>query len=337
MNGRRMWNNLAISLAGFWLMVWLGATPAAETALTARITPDGPRTIGDRIELKLTATFSAGWQVRFPTIGEKLGEFQVRERKLAPASREGDTQHQEWILSLVSFRTGRFEIPEIRASFIDSQGKATEKATAPIPIEIVSVIQDKTPELRDLKPQLELPEDYTWIWVGLLCVLVAAAAAMLLRRYLKKRQGPEKAALPAVPAIPPHEEARRALELLLAKNLPAKGLLREFYFELSEIIRRMIGRQYHIVTLERTTCEILVELRPVHHEPLSLENLESTLERCDLIKFAKHEPLPDEQSDLLQRTRGLIEEARLSFEAAAKAAAAVSVAGAGSASGGGSR
>jgi hypothetical protein len=244
---------------------------------------------------------------------------------LMPVSSAVGTQRQEWILTLVSFRTGRFEIPAIRATFIDPQGKATEKASVPIPLEIVSVIKDKTPELRDLKPQLELPEDYTWVWVGLLCVLVAAAAAMFLRRYPNKRKNPESPDRPRAPLIPPHEEARRALDALLAKNLPASGMLREFYFELSEIIRRMVGRQYNIVTLERTTVEILEELHPVPHEPLSLKNLENMLERCDLIKFAKHEPMPAEQTGLLQGTCALIDEVRLSFEAAKQAALAANV------------
>ena len=325
MNDRRIWKSMAAPLAGYWLAAWIIAAPIAEITLTAKIAPDGPLTIGDRIELKITAQFPAGWRVRFPAPGEKLGEFQVGEHKLLPAAGEGVAQRQEWIVSLVCFRTGRFEVPEIRTTFTDPQGQETEKSTPPIPVEIVSVIKDQKPELRDLKPQVELPEDYTWVWIGLLCVLIGAAAAMFLRRFLKNRKRPKSLDILRIPLIPPHEEARRALDALLAKNLPVRGLLREFYFELSEIIRRMVGRQYNVIALERTTVEILEELHPVPHEPLSLKNLEDVLERCDLIKFAKHEPLPEEQAGLLEGTRGLIDSVRLSFEAAARAALAANV------------
>ena len=70
-----------------------------------------------------------------------------------------------------------------------------------------------------------------------------------------------------------------------------KGLVTEFYFRLSMIVRVYIERRFDLMAPEWTTQEFLVQTQrsdvlPFEHR----STLGGFLEACDMVKFALHEP-----------------------------------------------
>lgn len=134
-----------------------------------------------------------------------------------------------------------------------------------------------------------------WPWlVGLIVVAGAIwLGIFLMKKYGRKKGGEEN--LPVVPEEPCDVTALRELERIRGEKLWLHNQVKEFYTDLTETLRRYIGERYGIQTKESTSAEIMEQLRkPLHGQPAEAERLASILETADLVKFAKMEPLAEE-------------------------------------------
>jgi hypothetical protein len=96
----------------------------------------------------------------------------------------------------------------------------------------------------------------------------------------------------------PIERAMAELQRLLSRNLPGKGLYKDFYVELTMVVRRYIERTHGIRAPGQTTQEFLAAA--AKHPQFSVETvnqLRAFLESADMVKFAGQEatiPMTDE-------------------------------------------
>ena len=72
---------------------------------------------------------------------------------------------------------------------------------------------------------------------------------------------------------------------------------KEFYTQLTDVLRRYIHERYGVNSLEMTSEEILHIIRNKVEEDSVYVNLQQVLTIADLVKFAKHKPFID-QNDL---------------------------------------
>ena len=94
------------------------------------------------------------------------------------------------------------------------------------------------------------------------------------------------------------------------QKLWQQGLVKEYYSEVTEIIRRYFERRYAVRALEETTDEIL-ERAPRRLRPAKRWSAPMKMLRCaDLVKFAKFTPgIPDHEEmltlayDIVEHTR----------------------------------
>jgi hypothetical protein len=156
-----------------------------------------------------------------------------------------------------------------------------------------------TNELRDIRPPFALPTGWEWAWwvAGLLAAL---ALAYWIWRFAKR---PRRVA--AVPDIPPHERAMRKLHDALAWIHDPRA----FCIAVSDALRWYLEERFEFRAPERTTEEFLVELqRTPLLSPGQKETLADFLQRCDLVKFAKHQPGELELRDLHASAVRLVQE-----------------------------
>ena len=83
-----------------------------------------------------------------------------------------------------------------------------------------------------------------------------------------------------------------ALESLRLKKLWQSGRVKEYYSEMTEIVREYIELRFPVRALEMTTSEINAALRQTEVNSSAREKLHQTLILADLVKFAKEQPLP---------------------------------------------
>ena len=157
-----------------------------------------------------------------------------------------------------------------------------------------------TNALRDIKPPVEIPSGWTWLWwVG--GALAAAALAYWAWSYWRKKRT-EK---PPVPVVPAHIRAKQKLAEALALIHQPK----EFCILVSDTIRWYLEERFDFHAPERTTEEFLHELRGTNLlTPDQKDSLVEFLNRCDLVKFARYEPGEQELRQLHAAAVRLVEE-----------------------------
>jgi len=147
------------------------------------------------------------------------------------------------------------------------------------------VFAEEQIDIRDIKPPLSYGFNYWAVLLFLIILIVITALGWYLVTRLKKsKQQP-------IVIRPPHEVALKRLSELKRKDFIKKGLIKEFYIELSDIVRRYIEARFSFRAPEMTTEEFLSSLK--YSSILSQnekELLGEFLVRCDLVKFAKYSP-----------------------------------------------
>jgi len=152
----------------------------------------------------------------------------------------------------------------------------------------------------EIDPKKDLPP-LSWKLVGfvslglaVLAVLVAGivwAVRYLLRRIREHRMSPI-------------ERAWVELERLLQKGLPGRGRYKDFYVELTMVVRRYVQRKYGIKAPHLTTEEFFAEV--ARGDVASLEKLRKFLESADMVKFAGVEATPDMADEATESARGYL-------------------------------
>jgi hypothetical protein len=278
------------------------ALPAAAQAPDARVkffitTPeDKPLTVGDRLTLRLEVTHPNDTQVDLPEVGEQWGVFEVVDQTEPESIDNNDgtaTTGKDIVVTL--FEPGEFQTPSLVVTHHLPDGTEEELGAPVIPLNITSVLTDDT-ELRDLKPQAELPVPPIWPWViailllsMLVIGLLAGLGLWLYHRY-RKRAVPALAPMPFIDSRPPEVIAYAELDRIEALDLPARNQFKEYYSLVDVCLRRYIEGRYEIPALEQTSTEVRGAFRrsSVLAE-IAAEFMEIFLE-SDLVKFARYVP-----------------------------------------------
>jgi hypothetical protein len=247
-------------------------------------------------------------EVTPPAPERQLGPFEVRDYQILPPEETATGQRRTRILwTLVPFQTGQLEIPTVQIVVGDTAGTSDTLQTRGDLIEVASLNPDLQGDIRDIKPPAELPGGRAWI-AWLIGGLVLAAGALWLARSLRRRRlrhGLEKIPYQGPPR-PAHRIALEELDRIAALNLLSEGMIKEFYTQVCDVIRRYIEGRYALRAVELTTWELIGEMKrnavPEDHR----EGLESFLGECDLVKFAKYMPPAEVRQRLLPRARQLV-------------------------------
>lgn len=143
-------------------------------------------------------------------------------------------------------------------------------------------------DIKDIKPPLDIPGDFPWGWLilGVVAVLAGVAVFLILHRRQKR-----SSAVPVIAQAPSWEKAYARLEQLKIKRLIERPSLKDFYSELSDIIRHYLEERFSLKAPEMTTEEFLESLKtsPVLND-VQQQMLKDFLVTCDMVKFAKHQP-----------------------------------------------
>ena len=270
-------------------------------------------TIGDRIRYTVSIDHREGMRVEQPGAGVNLGQFEIKNYKIIPPYTENERVHIKYEYEISVFDTGKFTIPPFPVAYFPTDSTKDYKIIEanPINIYVESVIQDDSRELKDIKPPVYIPFDYFFaLSIGAIIVAILLALFFGYRFYRKKKQS-GFVFKPPEPKRPAHEIALENLDILLAKNLPGEGKIKQYYIEISEIIRHYLEARYFIPALEETSYEIMVEMKNQELTEDLYQQLHKFLALCDLVKFAKHIPPDEAHMSSADMARKFIEETRI--------------------------
>lgn len=145
--------------------------------------------------------------------------------------------------------------------------------------------------------------------------LVAAALVFLIIWLLRRIHRAVR-----VRMMSPGERALHELSELLSRKLAEKGLFKDYYIELTHVVRRYIERAYGIRAPRLTTDEFLEKIRADARFESSGSALAGFFRSADMIKFAGVAATGEMAAEAAGAARRYVEDdaARLAVEAAVK-------------------
>lgn len=107
---------------------------------------------------------------------------------------------------------------------------------------------------------------------------------------------------------PAHALALAALAQLQQQDLIGQQRIEAFYVRLSTILRRYIELRFGLRAPEQTTEEFLTSaLATGGLIALHRDLLDTFLQHCDLVKFARHRPAPGDMEEAFESAKNFVE------------------------------
>lgn len=277
------------------LLLATGAYAASPTA-TARIEPDSIG-IGDRFDVVIDVDRDLVQVVEFPTFtpDPRSGLETVTSHPVDTLSRDGRRLRLRKRYTLAAFEEGEFRLAPPPVLYLDKNITDTLPTGEPLELQVGTFRIDSTSRsIYDLKGQRTLPFRYgeiggyvAWGLVGTLLLAALLYAGYRIRKRYGRRIGD---LFRPSPPLPPHVAAIRALEALRARKLWQSGRCKQYYSELTDILRTYLAERYDFGAREMTSDEILREIRRRDLPKRCTTDLHGILREADMVKFAKAEP-----------------------------------------------
>ncbi len=267
-------------------------------------------TIGDQIRYTLRVTAPPAAEVSFSAYSEgKIGDFEIGKSGEETAEKGGERVWNKWFF-LQGFETGEFSLPGAAVAVRSPGGEEERLESAPLKITVRSVL-DASPEkadIRGLKPPVGLPVSYRWLLYLIGGILVLAALVFILIKKVFRRK-PKAVPVPTPRA--PHELAYEELDRIKRENLPARGLIKEYYTGVSDAVRRYLENRFGLKAPERTTEEFLHDMASTDFLTVPQQDLVGAfLGECDLVKFARYGPTEKEIDGVYNAAVKLVDETK---------------------------
>ena len=301
-----------------YISVFLGllanGLQAQDVAVDARLdTTD--ILIGDQIKLNISFTMPLDSRVIWPfykdtlTNGIEIISMTAVDTMVNESENLVDMFQS---ITITSFDSGYYHIPPLKFQYqpIDDTG-FMEVRSMPMYLQVYTMEVDTAQEIKAIKPPLEAPfsirEIMPWILMALASLIITLLIVYIVRKI--KRKEPIFTIRPK-PVLPPYVLAMNGLESLKEKKLWQSGKTKEYYTELTDIIRIYIEGRFDVPAAEMTTEEILQGMKGTDSPKESTDKLGKTLVLADLVKFAKENPLPLDNDNSLTNCVDFVRETR---------------------------
>lgn len=275
--------------------------------------------IGEQTKVKLEVSFDAHQKIVLPIVRDTL----VRGVEVVDIAKP-DTQYlnnkqrllvtQEYIVT--SFDSAFYYIPPFTVAVdgksYSSKGLALKVLTMPVDTEHPDQF---------FGPKNILEPPFSWsdwelvVWLSLLVIPLIILVVYLIIRY--KDNKPIIRTIKVEPKLPPHQQAMKEFERIKSEKSWQHGDSKEYYTELTETIRVYIKDRFGFNALEMTSAEIIDRLLQENDQKL-IDELKTLFNTADLVKFAKHNPLMNENDMNLVNAIDFINQTKIEVDPNAK-------------------
>lgn len=245
--------------------------------------------IGAEFKLTLKTTVDTKSKVVFPKL-KNIGALEVIQSYPVDTVKKDDRYELIKKYGLTQFDSGKYTIPSIKI-LINNKIVMSDSIKVEVANIKVDTLKQKMFDIKDIAPADNSLGNW---WKYLLGLLLIAGIGALIYWYVKKYQ--KKKAEEEIYKTP-IEKATSLLNNLEKKELWQHGEVKEYYSELTDIVRNYIEEAIEIPAMESTTSELIEGLKiaslkkKMKLSQETIENLFVVLKQADLVKFAKSKPL----------------------------------------------
>jgi hypothetical protein len=257
--------------------------------------------LGDQVKLFLEIDHPKNVDIEFPQVPDTILEkIEVLNRSGIDTFEHDDESFQKQIQSylITSFDSGTYRIPPYWFK-LDLDGRIDSVPSNGVTLRVHSIPIDTTRGPTDIKMPYDAPltlKEVTPYILGI--ILIGAILFFILYSIKRKKQNKPIFTLPKKPKEPAHVIALRELDRIKSEKIWQKGKTKQFYSEVTETLREYIEDRFEIKAMEQTSDETIESFRARHGllKDKTFENLIQILKLADLVKFAKYQPLPDDDN-----------------------------------------
>jgi hypothetical protein len=242
------------------------------------------------------------------TIPDTFNHLEVVEKGKIDTVIKGDVTVYTQRLLISGFDSGLFTIP----SFVFNADPKVDDTTFWIKTDTLKLLVQTVP-VDTSKPFAGIKgimlvksnwwRDYMWYIIGGGVLLLIIIGIVI---YFARRKKPEPEPQPLTFDETLYEKTMRLLNELEKQELWQNGKIKEYYTQLTDIVRVYIEERFNTPAMELTTDELLHKARRRADMQPYYELLGNVLRAADLAKFAKAEPLPEEHTAAIAAARAFV-------------------------------
>lgn len=285
----------------------LANTAIAQPDISAKI--DARQiTIGDQVRYFIEAKPAKGERLIWAALPDTFNNLEIVEKgKIDTLSTDGITTYKQRLL-ITGWDSGMFMIPSFQFTSVPKQGEPYKIGTDSFAVIVQTIPVDTTQPFKPIADILEVKttwRDYIWYIIAGLSVL---GLIIFLIYYFRKNKATKiPAAAPPKHVETPNEKAMRMLHELEQKQLWENDQVKQYYTELTDILRVYIEERFNTPAMELTSDELLVVARRHKDMLRHIEGLSTILQTADMAKFAKAQPLPQEHTEAFELTKQFVQ------------------------------
>jgi len=245
--------------------------------------------IGESIKYVINTEHSSGYRLNSFEIGVSTTQSLVLIKKETKKKQKLFSKDIKETINLyfLALQLGKHNIEETKLAFVIEN--STETKTVVLPKKEVEIISIARP--RRAKFDGEIIDIVEPIWLRnyfiIIFLLLVTILGLVVYSVKKRKEIVVEKQIETIVDI--KEDALQKLNNLWAKDYVTKNLIKEFYLELTEIVKEYIGKKNNINALELTTDELYYKLKNIVDKKYNLK-LKTFLDNADLSKFAKYIP-----------------------------------------------
>lgn len=275
------------------------------------ISLDSPKMlIGDYVPLKINITTQSLDSIQSPILNDAIiAPFEIIAQGKTDTLKIGNEFAIIQNYTLICFKTGQVFFPSLTYHL---QGKII--LTDSIPLQVETIKLDTTGQLKPIKGPIQVPLTlkeilpyFYWVLLGGILILIFW---WLYRKYFAKKEIVTEEKI----IEPPHIIALKKLRAIEDEKLWQHDRIKEYYIKVSDTIREYIENRYSIHALEQTTDELIISLKRVRVNATNRAKIERILSLADLAKFAKTQPLSNENVESMHLSIEFIEKTKQNIE-----------------------
>ena len=238
----------------------------------------------------VAVTAPAGKTVALPDLRDRLQGFQVAEDFAEEPVKDAEgrtTTVTRWRL-VPEPLAKRYRLAPMVVTVVEGESASTFY-TAPVRFAPPGARETPAGDM-EIAPTRDLPP-LSWKLVGVCAAVLAGLAALAAVVYLVVRK---IRLMVRIHRMSPIERALYELDVLLKKGLPGRGFYKDFYVELTMVVRRYIERRHDVRAPNLTTQEFLEAAKSnAAFSSEAIAELKHFLESADMVKFAGVEATPE--------------------------------------------
>ena len=251
--------------------------------------------IGEQAKVELEVSLNANQKLQLPLFSDTL----VRGVEILEIAKP-DTQmlnagkrmlvKQEY--TITSFDSALYYLPpfEVLVDDMPYRSKALALKVYSVPIDTLNPDQFFGP--KSIREVSIIWEDISTIfWLTLLMVALGGLGYYLYIRF--KDNKPIIRKVKVEPKLPPHTLALQEIERIKGDKSLRIADPKTYYTELTDVLRTYMADRFGFNAMEMTSGEIIDKLLETNDKD-SIRELKYLFETADLVKFAKHSPLMNE-------------------------------------------